>query len=278
MRFCDPAANSKAEACAARGSFEIGPRFFDSKEAFENAWLKIRRDAWAVIGNTDGIKGIGTRAGNEDSAAGGRVFDCVIEQIHEHSAEERFVSGDEEFRGSFALQGDLFRLSKRAEIAYRVCGKLIQIEFRECKRILPDIGTSQREEVFDNLAETNCFLAQDFQRFAVLTGSAVGFGKGDFGFAAEYCYGRAQLVRGISDKAALMFEGFVEAIQKLIKGLGEVAQFVFRVANDKPVVEIFRADASSLTAHGDDGRQTAPGKKIPTESCEQNGKRDQQSI
>src|SRR5262249_3430780 len=123
MRFRDPAADGKAKACAARGGFEIGPRFFHSEKALGNAWLKIRGDARAVIGNTDGIKGIGTGAGNEDSAAGGRVLNCVIEQIHEHSAEERFVSGDEKFRGSFTLQSDLFRLSKRANIADGVRGE-----------------------------------------------------------------------------------------------------------------------------------------------------------
>src|SRR5262249_28776671 len=105
--FGDPTAYGKAETSAARGRLEVWPRFFDPIEAFEDARLKLRRNPRSVIGNTYGVEEINTRTGNSDLATFRRVLDRVIEKIDKHSAEKRLVSGDEKFRNSFTLQGDL---------------------------------------------------------------------------------------------------------------------------------------------------------------------------
>src|SRR5215470_407490 len=116
VRFGDPAANRKAEAGTASGGFQIWPRFFDSKETFEDAGLKILWNARAVIGNADSIEGIEARARHIDFATAWRVLDRVIKQIHEHSAKQGFVRFNGEFRSCFALQSDLLSLGKCTEI------------------------------------------------------------------------------------------------------------------------------------------------------------------
>src|SRR5258708_34492031 len=77
---------------------------------------------------------------------------------------------------------------------------------------------------------------KDAERFAIFARRANFFGEGDFRFALKNCQRRTQLVRSVSDEAALAFECCVEAFEKAIESCGEAAGFIVRIRDWQAIV------------------------------------------
>src|SRR5258708_37838690 len=97
---------------------------------------------------------------------------------------------------------------------------------------------------------------KDAERFAIFARRANFFGEGDFRFALKNCQRRAQLVRSVSDEAALAFECGVEPVEKAIESCGQAAEFILRILDWQAIVNGGFADVIGLRGHARDGSKT----------------------
>src|SRR5258708_36618920 len=105
---------------------------------------------------------------------------------------------------------------------------------------------------------------KDAERFAIFARRANFFGEGDFRFALKNCQRRAQLVRSVSDEAALAFECCVEAFEKAIESCGEAAEFIVRILDWQGIVNGGFADVIGLRGDVRDGSKGLARHEIAT--------------
>ncbi len=115
---------------------------------------------------------------------------------------------------------------------------------------------------------------EDAERFTIFVRRADFFGEGDFRFALKNCQRRAQLVRSVSDEAALAFECGVEPVEKAIESCGQAAEFILRILDWQAIVNGGFADVIGLRGHVRDGNKPLARQKIATgrskKDCEWN--------
>ncbi len=124
------------------------------------------------------------------------------------------------------------------------------------------VGARKCEEILDDALEALRLVRQNPQRLSVFGLSAILFGERHFGFAAQNRDGCSQFVRCVGDETFLAIERSVQAIEKPVERLRQMAQFIVGVSNAQTRIQIFGSDPSCLFAHGDNRRKAVASEKI----------------
>src|SRR5258708_32135827 len=116
--------------------------------------------------------------------------------------------------------------------------------------MLASVGASQGEEVLDNVFEAVRFGSQDGQRLTIFLRRAIRLGKSYIRLTAQNRHRRAQFVRCVRYKPALLIKGLVEPAQQTGEGLRQRTEFILGDFDRKPHGQVDCADASCRESLG----------------------------
>jgi len=269
--FGDPAGDRKAKAGATCFGFDASAGFVGAKEPFEDARLQLGGNSLALIGDTNPVMAAIASAGEFDARVGRGIFDGVIKEVEEHTAEESFVGSDGEIGFDVRVEGDVLRGGEGTGPNEDLGSKLVEISFAKVQRVLASVGAGQREEVLDDVRQALRFVAKDGQGFAVVGEGAIVASESDFGFTAKNGDRSAELMRSVGDEAALLLERSFEALKKFVKAEAKLAKLVATIFDGEAVVEIGGAYGASLRGHSTDGSEALARQKVAPDASKKQG-------
>src|SRR5690242_2688989 len=276
MRADNPETYGETQPGAAAVRSGTRTDLIHAKETVEDPRLKIDGNSLPGIPHRDAILRILPIARDGNGATSRRVFDGVVQEIHDELADEFFVGAHRKFPCRFARQRNFPGGGERAEVARTFGDELVEVEIRQHQRMLAGVGASEGEQILDDVLETFGLSAQDAERFAIFSGLAALLRESDVRFPIEDGDRSAQLVRSVRNEAALLLERTVKAIQQLVERLGKMAELIGGVFYGEAFMQVLRSDAPGLRAHGNDRREAAAGQEVAASAGEQNRQRNHQ--
>src|SRR6267143_2646081 len=130
MSFGDPSADRKAKSRAAPIALRARPHFIRAKEALENARLEFCGNALPGVANSQSVLRISVSAHDRNGPATRRIFDCVVQEIHDQAAKQCFIGVNWHFLGRFAMKRDLSCKRECPNTVRAIRGELVEIEIR----------------------------------------------------------------------------------------------------------------------------------------------------
>src|SRR6266850_2709057 len=126
VSFGDPTADRKAKSRAAPITLRPRPHFIRAKEALENARLEFCGNALPCVANRQSVLRIFVSADDRNGATTRRIFDCIVQEIHDQAAKQCFIGENWHFLGRFAMKRDLSCKRERPNAVRAIRGQLVE--------------------------------------------------------------------------------------------------------------------------------------------------------
>src|SRR5713226_1164995 len=141
--------------------------------------------------------------------------------------EEGFVSDVRNLVVQLAHDADIFGARPGVHQRASFFQRFVDIQRLAHEVKLSGIGHGEGEQPFHDACQLLEFVVEHKQRFAIFLGGSR-LGKHQFRFAMEDGEGSAKLVGGIGDELPQLANRGVHALEKVIKGFRQPAQFIVR--------------------------------------------------